>query len=121
HFESRENGRGFQCQRDSHGGSLLLRAPSKHPGMKPLVLLPLLCLVAAAAEPADTWRREHRTIDLHMHLDGTKGGMARAIGIMDRVGLGMGVNLSGGTVTHKDGEKSEFERVTQLADSLHPG
>jgi predicted TIM-barrel fold metal-dependent hydrolase len=89
--------------------------------MKPLVLLPLLFVVAAAAEPADTWRREHRTIDLHMHLDGTKGGTARAIGIMDRVGLGMGVNLSGGTVTHKDGEKSEFERVKQLADSLHPG
>ena len=69
----------------------------------------------------DTWRKEHRTIDLHMHLDGTKGGMARAIGIMDRSGLGVGVNLSGGTVTHKEGQKSEFERVKAMADGLYPG
>jgi hypothetical protein len=69
----------------------------------------------------DTWRKEHRTIDLHVHLDGTKGGMARAIGIMDRAGLGVGVNLSGGTVTHKEGEKSALERVKALADGLHPG
>ena len=89
--------------------------------VKALCLLPFAAIVAIAAEPMDAWRREHRIIDLHMHLDGTKGGMNRAIGIMDRVGLGIGVNLSGGTVTHKEGEKSGFERVKELADSFHPG
>jgi predicted TIM-barrel fold metal-dependent hydrolase len=40
---------------------------------------------------------------------------------MDAVGLGVGVNLSGGTVTRKDGAPSEFERHKQLADRLFPG
>src|SRR5688572_10460440 len=78
------------------------------------------CAVAESGDPAK-WREEGRIIDLHMHLDGTKGGMMRAIGIMDRVGLGVGVNLSGGTVTHKPEQKSAFEKTKNLADTLFPG
>ena len=88
--------------------------------MKSLFLF-LLPWIAAAAGPADTWRAEKRIIDMHVHLDGSAGGMARAAGILDRAGVGIGVNLSGGTVTHMDGEKSQFERVKALADGRHPG
>jgi hypothetical protein len=69
----------------------------------------------------DAWRREHRTIDLHMHIDGTEERFRRAVRIMDAAGLGVGVNLSGGTVTHPPGEKSEFERVKEITDRLFPG
>ena len=88
--------------------------------MKALFLF-LFPFIAAAAEPADTWRAEKRIIDMHVHLDGSAGGMARAAAILDRAGVGIGVNLSGGTVTHKDGEASQFERVKALADGRHPG
>ena len=80
----------------------------------------LAALSAAASEP-ETWRSEHRIIDLHMHIDGTEERFARAVRIMDAAGLGIGVNLSGGTVTHAPGEASEFERVKAMADRLHPG
>ena len=83
-------------------------------------LLFLTTLSAAATEP-ETWRSEHRIIDLHMHIDGTEERLARAVRIMDAAGLGIGVNLSGGTVTHAPGEMSEFERVKAMADRLHPG
>jgi hypothetical protein len=71
--------------------------------------------------PGDAWRAEHRIVDLHQHIDGTEERMLRALRIMDRVGLGVGVNLSGGYVTHKPGEVSEFERTKALADRLAPG
>lgn len=64
---------------------------------------------------ADTWRAEHRLIDLHQHIDYTEEHLARAVRIMDRVGLGIGVNLSGSTTTQKAGEKSAFERNKGLA------
>src|SRR5688572_21018349 len=80
-----------------------------------------LPIVVLAVEPADTWRKERRIIDLHMHLGGSAGQMARAVGIMDRAGLGIGVNLSGGTVTRKDGQLSAFEKAKALADARHPG
>ena len=88
--------------------------------MKPLFIL-IFPFIVAAAEPADNWRAEKRIIDMHVHLDGSAGGMARAATILDRAGVGIGVNLSGGTVTHKDGEQSQFERVKALADGRHPG
>ena len=56
-----------------------------------------------------------------MHIDGTEERFRRAVGIMDAAGLGVGVNLSGGTVTHPPGEKSEFERVKEITDRLFPG
>lgn len=94
--------------------------------------LPLLILTTALAQEApsvdapdrslpEQWRKERRIIDLHLHLDGSRGGLARAVAIMDRVGLGIGVNLSGGTVTAKPGEKSALEKIKTLADGLHPG
>ncbi len=69
----------------------------------------------------DRWREERRIIDLHMHIDGTPDRFDRAVRIMDRAGVGIGVNLSGGTVTHKEGAQSEFERVKALADTRYPG
>jgi predicted TIM-barrel fold metal-dependent hydrolase len=69
----------------------------------------------------DQWRAEHRIIDLHMHIDGTEERIARAIRIMNGAGIGVGVNLSGGTVTHADRAKSEFERIKEMSDRLAPG
>ena len=85
-------------------------------------------LLLAKVEPGspsraiqESWRKERRIVDLHMHIDGSPERFDRAIKIMDRAGVGIGVNLSGGVVTHKDGEKSEFEKVKALADSKYPG
>ena len=88
--------------------------------------LVVLCLARAAGAQntsgsPDQWRAERRIIDLHMHIAGTEERIARAVKIMDAAGVGIGVNLSGGTVTHAPGEKSEFERVKEMADRLHPG
>ncbi len=71
---------------------------------------------------AAQWRAEHRTIDLHLHVNGTTQHVTRAAKILDAVGVGLGVNLSGGTVTRgTNGEPSEFERNKTLADALFPG
>ena len=71
---------------------------------------------------AAQWRAEHRTIDLNQHINYTTQHLARAVKIMDAAGLGLGVNLSGGTVTRgTNGEPSEFERNKRLADTLFPG
>ena len=71
---------------------------------------------------AQQWRGEHRTIDLHQHIDCTPEHLSRAVKIMEAVGLGIGVNLSGGTVTPgKEGSASEFERNKKIADELFPG
>src|SRR5437667_2276167 len=60
---------------------------------------------------AATWSAEHRLIDLHQHVDYTTQHLTRAVKIMDAVGLGMGVNLSGGYVTRtNENVASEFER-----------
>jgi predicted TIM-barrel fold metal-dependent hydrolase len=75
----------------------------------------------ATRQLADTWRGEHRLIDLHQHIDYTPEHLARAVRIMNRVGIGIEVNLSGGTTTHEAGKASEFERNRQLADQLFPG
>jgi hypothetical protein len=71
---------------------------------------------------AEQWRAEHRVIDLHMHIDFTTQHLARAVKIMDSVGIGVGINLSGGTVMPgPKGELSEFQRNKSLADTLFPG
>src|SRR5437867_9369603 len=70
---------------------------------------------------AEQWRRERRVIDLHQHIGYTEERLGRAVRIMDMVGIGTEVNLSGGVVTHKDGERSEFERNKELAARLYPG
>src|SRR3954465_6102054 len=76
----------------------------------------------AVRRDAEIWRAEHRTIDLHQHIDYTTQHLARAVKIMDAVGVGIGVNLSGGIVTRgTNGEPSEFEQNKKLADRLFPG
>lgn len=70
---------------------------------------------------AEQWRAEHRIIDLHQHLNGTTQHLTRAVRIMDRVGVGVAVNLSGGYVTRGTNAASPFERVKKLADALAPG
>ncbi len=78
--------------------------------------------LTAAKLQADAWRAEHRIIDLHQHINGTTQHVARAVKIMDAAGVGIGVNLSGGTVTRaKPDEPSEFERNKALMDTLYPG
>ncbi|MCX6868998.1 MAG: amidohydrolase family protein [Verrucomicrobia bacterium] len=69
----------------------------------------------------EQWRQEHRIIDLHQHVNGTEEHVSRWLRIMDRVGVGVGVNLSGGTVTAKPGELSAFERTQVLTERLAPG
>ncbi|HEX2970770.1 MAG TPA: amidohydrolase family protein [Tepidisphaeraceae bacterium] len=77
---------------------------------------------AAMATQAEQWRREHRLIDLHQHIDFTPAHLARAVKIMDAVGIGTVVNLGSGTVTRgPQGEASEFERAKQLTDGRYPG
>ncbi len=70
---------------------------------------------------ADAWRREHRLIDLHQHIEALPERVERAVRILDRAGIGVGVNLSGGTVTRKGDEPSEFERTKTLLDRVAPG
>jgi predicted TIM-barrel fold metal-dependent hydrolase len=71
--------------------------------------------------PGDRWREEHRIIDLHMHINSAEEHVRQALRIMDRVGIGVGVNLSGGTVTPKAGGPSDFERMKGLCDQVAPG
>lgn len=93
--------------------------------MKSLTVWICSVLVLPAAAPAqessDTWRREKRLIDLHQHIGYTPEHLTRAVGIMDRVGIGIAVNLSGGTVTSRDGGPSAFERNKALAERHAPG
>jgi predicted TIM-barrel fold metal-dependent hydrolase len=87
--------------------------------------LPIGAGQARDARPSDTpagWRTEHRLIDLHQHISCRTQHLARAVRIMDAVGLGMVVNLSGGTVIPgNEGQPSEFERNKRLTDTLYPG
>jgi predicted TIM-barrel fold metal-dependent hydrolase len=77
--------------------------------------------VTEVRELAERWRAERRTIDLHQHINYTPEHLARAVRIMDRVGIGFGVNLSGGTTTHEEGKPSQFEQNKKLTDELFPG
>ncbi len=95
------------------------------PSLRALIAVASLCAGAStllASEGPALWRAEHRTIDLHQHLQCSTQHLARAKKIMDAAGIGLVVNLSGGTVTPaKDGSPSEFERNKLLTDTLHPG
>ncbi len=64
-------------------------------------------------QPAEAWRAEHRIIDLHQHIDCTTQHLARAIKIMDAVGLGIAVNLSGATVSPGQRRRAEPIRAQQ--------
>ena len=90
-----------------------------------LLLVIASCSVAQSDPPevqANRWRERGAIIDLHMHLWMRKTALDRAVAVMDASGLGVGVNLSGGTVTRKsEGQPSAFERNVEFADRLHPG
>jgi predicted TIM-barrel fold metal-dependent hydrolase len=75
----------------------------------------------AAKGQADSWRSAHRLIDMHLHIDPTPDHMAQAVRVMDAVGIGVGVNLSGGTVTREHDGSSAFERTKKFADERFPG
>ncbi len=78
--------------------------------------------VSAVANEANLWRAEHRIIDLHQHLDYTPELLARAIRVMDASGVGLGIDLTPGTVTAgAKGEPGEFESHKKMEDSLFPG
>lgn len=75
----------------------------------------------AAALSPEVWRREKRIIDLHLHVEGRSERYERALGILDRAGVGIGVNLGAGTTSHKEGELSGFEATKLVGDNVAPG
>ena len=91
-----------------------------------------LAISAAVAEPPlpsplaeafspQVWRDEKRIVDLHLHVEPLPERLDRAIGILDRAGIGLGVMLGAGTVTRTDGKPSDFERARDLANRQYPG
>ncbi len=74
----------------------------------------------AEAFSPEVWRRERRIIDMHLHLEGRPERFERAVGILDRVGVGIGVNLGAGTTAHQEGELSGFEAVKLVSDKAFP-
>jgi predicted TIM-barrel fold metal-dependent hydrolase len=78
-------------------------------------------LAAQAQSGPAQWRAEKRLIDLHLHIGYTPERLGLAVKIMDGSGIGVGVNLSGGTTTRQGNQPSEFERNKKLADDLFPG
>lgn len=99
-----------------------------------LLLLPVISLISPAVganseanwgpfDPqAQEWRAERRLIDLHGHIAYQPETLARAVRIMDAAGVGLVVNLSGGTtIPQENGTVSAFQTNKQLADELHPG
>lgn len=70
---------------------------------------------------AESWRGELRTIDLHVHIGGSAAHIDRAVSIMDAVGLGVAVNLSGGTVLRQGEAPSALERNRALFEERAPG
>ena len=82
---------------------------------------PLVGAETALNAEAQFWREQHRTIDVHQHVVYSPTHLSRAVGIMDKAGIGIGHNLSGGVVTHAPGQVSEFEKNRQLCEELYPG
>lgn len=96
-----------------------------------LLLLGLLSPLSAQDAPRsqplmdafspEVWRAEKRIADLHLHIEPLPERLDRAVKILDRAGVGLGVMLGAGTVTHKDGEPSDFEKARDLANQKYPG
>ncbi len=112
----------------------IARLPNGGPRLLLLMAVQAMCWAGNAnAQPAarsqplldslspDVWRKEHRIIDLHQHLELLPERFDRAIKIMDQAGVGIGVMLGAGNVTHKESEPSEFERARAMAEKLYPG
>jgi hypothetical protein len=78
--------------------------------------------VAAVVRRAEQWRAERRIIDLHQHMEYAPELLARAIRVMDDSGVGLGIDLTPGTVTPGvNGALSEFESNKKMEDTLFPG
>lgn len=77
--------------------------------------------VVAEAYSPEIWRAERRITDVHLHINGQPEYFRQAVQIMNQAGVGVGVELGSGTVTHKPGEVSEFERLKQLSEAVAPG
>ena len=58
---------------------------------------------------ANVWRREHRLIDMHMHIEGLPERYRRQIKTMDGVGLGVGIELGSGTVPAISGKRRNLQ------------
>jgi predicted TIM-barrel fold metal-dependent hydrolase len=69
---------------------------------------------------ADRWRAEHRIVDMHVHVERAPERFAQAAEILDAVGIGVAINLSGGTVTPKPPASSALETAVELS-LRHPG
>jgi predicted TIM-barrel fold metal-dependent hydrolase len=76
---------------------------------------------AAVRTEAQSWRTAHLLVDLHEHIAPTPEHLARAVAIQDAVGIGLAVNLSGGTVTKIKHGPSAFELTKAMSDRLYPG
>jgi Amidohydrolase len=76
---------------------------------------------ASIRAQADAWRAAHLLIDMHAHIDANPDHLAQAVRVMDAVGIGVAVNLSGGTVTRADGQPSELERTKRLVEERFGG
>src|SRR5215470_15215154 len=75
-----------------------------------------------AHESPNAWRAASRLIDLHQHLDYQPELLARAIRVMDAAGIGLGIDLTPGTVTPgPNSAPSEFEQHKKIEDTLFPG
>lgn len=69
----------------------------------------------------DVWRREHRIVDMHMHIAAAPERFERALRVMNAAGVGMAIELGSGTVTPKADGLSDFERTKQAAKAVAPG
>jgi len=77
--------------------------------------------IQAVHREADGWRREHRIIDMHEHIVPVEEVLRRTIKIHDQAGIGLAINLSGGTVTPTQDGPSIFEYTKGVTDHLYPG
>src|SRR5262249_7425826 len=88
--------------------------------------VPIQASAPSGDDPAG-WRASHRIIDLHEHIEPSPERYALALRVMDAVGIGVAVNLSGGTVTpldrpDQDGTPAnEFAVAKDLTDRRFPG
>lgn len=99
------------------------------PTIQKLIVSTAACLVLmlqglvadeAVQRQAAQWRAENRIIDLHMHVSGSDERIARAIGIMDQAGVGIGVNLSGDGSLARVGTVSRLAQNKARADRVAP-
>lgn len=75
----------------------------------------------AAEKPADSWRKQSFIVDAHVHVTTDPSTISLAAAVMRRNGIGLGINLTGGTVTKAPGSISELEKAIALTNKVAPG